>query len=285
MRLGEGFYVPEPEAPSKPSRTDLLLEAVLAELRSRPAEPLVVPAPEVRVETPTLDLSELFELVASQKPGATADEIGAAVARYLAPPEAGDNSAVFAELITAIKALDSRVTGIGMQSFGSSGPANIADSPTRELGRVTVKANETDYARQTTLASVLAAVDGLEAKDYATQTTLAAVLTALTRTHKIAEGSAVVTGAGGFQTIVTVTPTVPTIVTGFNSDVSAILDIAYRYQLVIGGVVKVSETITANRNSWVPARLSVAAGTEIAVQVDHAEVADQSFRASIAYDE
>lgn len=295
MRLGEGFRAPEPERAPEPDPVELLLRQLLAEMRQRPTEPLVVPAPEVRVEAPAPDLSELFAIVASQKPGATADEIAAAVARHLSPPEHGE-SPLFAELLTAIKALESRVHGVGMQAFGSSGPSNISSDATRRIGIVSGEGNMGDLATDTTLASVLAAVDGVEPKldtlnstDFATQTTLAAILSELQSqpTYFVAEGEAAVGAGATFVTVAAVTVGSDAVVHGFNADLVAALDTRYRLRLITGTdvspTIHVQEQITTNSNSWIPTRLSVISGTRVAVQVVHGEVTAQTVRGAINY--
>lgn len=298
---------PEPE-PYVPSETEVLaqrMERALAEF-STVVSQIQVASPAVTVQAPELDLSGIVQAVTELKPGATAEDIAEALAARLAPPQPPDLSAL-ADLKSVLEKMESRLHGIGNQAFGSSGPSNIADNETRKLGVVKSITDTVTVAGTVSVTEPVSVddnggsltVDGTFWQETqpvsaaslplpsgaATQTTLAAILAALSRTHKVAEGSASLTSIGGFQTVVAVTPSVATVITGFNADVSALTDVSYRLQLTVGGTVKVSETITANRNSWIPVRLSVAASTAIAVQVGHSEVADQTFRASINYEE
>jgi hypothetical protein len=193
VRLGEGFHVPEPERAPEPDPVLLLLREVLAELRQRPAEPLVVPAPEVRVEAPTFDTSELLQAIAGLRPGVSAEEIAAAVAARVAPAAPPDMSALNG-LGPLLKEMSDRIRGIGMQAFGGGG-VNIGsdvmlrdrnDSANRLAidadGKVTIS---NPVASEGTLAQVRDYLDTVEAKlqtlldTVATQTTLAAARTVL----------------------------------------------------------------------------------------------------------
>lgn len=133
---------------------DTLLRDLLAEL-SVPA-PEAAPAPVAAFAGDHSDFSLLIAEYANQ----TAAAVAAALAGATTQQASADLS-VLADLTEAIKNLDSRVTGLANQNraFGSSGPSNISNDATREIGRVTVKANETDYATQTTLAAAKTALE------------------------------------------------------------------------------------------------------------------------------
>lgn len=130
---------------------DALLREVLAEL----SVPAPMPADDIAIAAATgdkLDIAEVAAVIASQ--------IGSQVAEALAQAAQAKGGttpdlSALSDLPEILKKIDSRMTGIGLQAFGASGPANIADNQTRELGRVTVKANDTDFASETTLADRL----------------------------------------------------------------------------------------------------------------------------------
>lgn len=119
--------------------------------------------------------------------------------------------------------------------------------------------------------------------------TLAALLSELTRARKVAEGSAVVAGTAGFVTVVALTPAAKVHVTGFNCDLSSLLDTGYRYRLATGAdgaeTPLITEQIGSRGNSRIPCDIDIAAGTRIVVQADHDEVTDQTVRASVTYRE
>lgn len=129
---------------------DTLLRDLLAEL-SVPA-PEAAPAPVAAFAGDHSDFSLLIAEYANQ----TAASVAAAVAGATTPQASTDLS-VLTDLTEAIKNLDSRVTGLANQSraFGSSGPSNIADNPSRRLGMVSGEGNMADLATETTLADRL----------------------------------------------------------------------------------------------------------------------------------
>lgn len=286
VRLGAHLRPPPPSPEPSPE------EGVLARILAR-LEALAVPAPVVEVQRVSdEDIAQIVQSVvalAGPKP-ISESELAAAIVRNLPKPEAPSFPDIPqpVDLSPALNRLADRLTeqmnvlrGIASQSaqaFGSSGPANIADNPSRELGHVTVKNPTSDPATETTLAT-------LAAEDFATQTTLAAILTELQSdpTFSVSHGTATISGTGGFQTVTAVTPATDVVVVGMNADATTLTDISYRYQLAVDGAAVVQESITVNRNSWIPLSLSVASGSTITVQADHSEVGDQDFRATINY--
>jgi hypothetical protein len=137
-----------------------------------------------------------------------------------------------------------------------------------------------------------ATLAGLAAEDFATQATLAQVLTtlqsiddALNNTDNAAQAATAGVAPGTFGDVVSLTrPNAITIV-GFNTDPDALVSFDFRYRLTVGGAVKVSEVVAANRLSWIPVTIDVAASTTVKVQVFHTQATAQDFQASIAYRE
>lgn len=117
---------------------DVSLRLILDSLArlERSIQPVVVPPPIVTIPPP--DLSAIVTAVNGLKPGADADDIARAIQRVIAPSTTGDaNAAAFEALLEALKKLDFRLQG-QVPAFGASGPSNISDNPSRQLGQVTV---------------------------------------------------------------------------------------------------------------------------------------------------
>lgn len=105
------------------------------EVRYIPPPP-VPPAPApVVISDP--DLADIVTAVNGLKPGATADDIGRAVARNLVPPDQTGNGLMVEAMRELIEKIDFRLQGVG-RAFGSSGPSNISDNANRQLGIVSI---------------------------------------------------------------------------------------------------------------------------------------------------
>jgi hypothetical protein len=95
-------------------------------------------APTVVVSEP--DLSEIVNAVNGLKPGATADDIGRAIAANLNPQEKAENTMMVEAMRELVEKIDFRLQGVG-RAFGSSGPSNISDNAERQLGQVSIVGN------------------------------------------------------------------------------------------------------------------------------------------------
>lgn len=146
---------PPPPAPPPPPAEEVARLASIESLLNQLVDAMTtLPAPQVHVEPVDLgDLTRAVQAVTELRPGATAEDIAEALAARLAPQAPPDLS-VLGQLKETLERLDFRMKGLNSPAFGSSGPSNISDNATREVGRVTVKANETDFATQTTLAAI-----------------------------------------------------------------------------------------------------------------------------------
>lgn len=107
--------------------------------------------------------------------------------------------------------------------------------------------------------------------------------------YKAASGSVSVPQGSAFVTLASVTPAADVEVEGFNADIAAIVATGYRYRLITGTdgspTVIAEENINSAQNSWIPVKLTVTAGTRIAVQAVHGEVTAQTMRGTVNYKE
>jgi hypothetical protein len=139
-------------------------------------------------------------------------------------------------------------------------------------------------ARDVTLAQVRDHLDTVEAL-------LTDVRTELRRRPVYWTATALTSVPSGtpYLTVVELTPAVPVVLEGYGAEIEALTTIVYRARLILGTDagpdVRHGETLSTTANSWAPVRLSVAAGTRVAVQLVHGEVTSQTARATIAYRE
>lgn len=169
----------------------------------------------------------------------------------------------------------------------------IAFDIDRRVPVVVYAAPGAGLASEVTLSGVLTAVETLEALlgQRATETTAAALLTEARRrpVYKVANASASVPAGLTFTTIAEVTPSVAFDVVGYGSDLSGVSTTTFRFRLVSGPdaspTILDHERVDAAANSWRPVRVSLPAGTRVAVQVAHGEATPQEFRATLNHAE
>jgi hypothetical protein len=195
-----------------------------------------------------------------------------------------------AKLQTVIEKLSAALT------VGGTVALDAATLNALENITATIANHPADYplpaAQVAALKEVVAAVSGTVSvanmipateTGLAKEATLQSILDVLANVEDAVHAEVANIAANTWTTVVSRTPTVATTVLGFNADVSALTDVLYRQRLVVGGVVKCSETIGAAANAWIPIQTDVAAGQAIEVQVFHGEVTAQTFRATISY--
>lgn len=200
---------------------------------------------------------------------------------------------------------DRATRALGKVTIDGALPADVTDRSTRILGKTEITnmipAVETDLAKQATLSqvleqlndattdTVLSVLKALEAKNVATETTLAAVLDALVSTDNTVQASTASIASGMWTTVVSLTRSSPITIVGFNADVDELLDMNYRYRLIVddgvASTVKMSEFISSSRLSFIPLKVDVGPNHTAFVQVFHNEVTIKTFQASIAYQE
>lgn len=114
---------------------------------------------------------------------------------------------------------------------------------------------------------------------------LASIEESVVNTDATAHSNVIGIPGGVWTDTLTIIPAAPITVVGYAADVASLLNIIYRYRLVIDGIVKWQETVQSAMNSFVPIRVDAAAGVAVKVQVFHNEVAPTDFSGSLAYEE
>lgn len=138
--------------------TAILLDRVLRAIEQLALQVQTTPPPSVTMSPP--DLSEIVMAVSGLRPSATADEIANAITARLAPSEDDRMAGILGELIGKLSDLDFRMKG-SMPAFGASGPSNISDNPTRELGIVSIRGIDLDDITAATEGTLQEVRDGI----------------------------------------------------------------------------------------------------------------------------
>lgn len=168
-------------------------------------------------------------------------------------------------------------------AIGTTADAETALTVIGRLKRTVTLLSSLDaknFSTEVTLAALKTRADLL-----ATEATLSALKTHIQGSRDAKQAEPAAFASGVFTTLVSHTPTVAIIVTGFNADASTLLDIRFRYRLVVGGVVKIEESITSGQNSWIGTDIDVAAGVVVKVEARHGEIGDTALQGAMSWRE
>lgn len=172
-------------------------------------------------------------------------------------------------------ALNVRVTGGG----GIAASSRILDKASQTINPAT----------EETLAQVEGHVDTLEAKLDTLITHVDGLEAALARLvpkpAMVEHASALITPVGGFQTILTFVPAQDVVVTSVQADGVGLTNFIFELRVQLDGVIKYQESIGIDKNAFTPLAFNVDNGSTVLIEVDHGEVTDRTFRASLAWHE
>lgn len=156
-----------------------------------------------------------------------------------------------------------------------------------------------DFATETTLLQLIPLLDGVEALLGAirdelvpfTFSTTGRLRTLMVQPWYYATFGQKSIPTNAWTTVVETTPTTDATVTGYNADLAALTNVNYRQRLIrldaAGALLEtyhVSST-SASSVAWIPVHVNAPAGTRLAVQVFHGELAGQTFDGTLNWQE